>query len=294
MSDQTSSSPTPKSKPGSLRDRIAAFEKSAGSTASGPAQQQHHPPPSRPKPAAGFATWKPKQQLSPPSSPSGSSKEPASGSTTTTTTTTSGLSASDARESITKAGSLKDRMAALQNKGAFGVPSASAAPPVAPKMAVDNRPKWKPPPVVRATADEDDVAASGGGGGGGIIAAIEKTISPPLSQEKKEEDVILDEVEKPSAVAGEGSNEGEETVLDPEGAERQRRAAIAARMARLGGARLGMAPPVVGKKPLVRRSTQEEQQQQQQAGEDAKPAEEQPSQAPSVEEQILSPTEQGK
>ena len=284
MSDQ-SSSPTPKSKPGSLRDRIAAFEKSAGTTAPAPAQ----PPPSRPKPTAGFATWKPKQH-SPPSSPAGSSKEPPSGSIT------SGLSASDARESITKAGSLKDRMAALQNKGAFGAPS----PPVAPKPAVD-RPKWKPPPVVRATADEDDAAAKEGpGSGGGIIAAIEKTISPPLSdkyQEKKEEDVILDEVEKPSSVgvSGEGSNEGEETVPDPEEAERQRRAAIAARMARLGGARLGMAPPVVGKKPLVRRSTQEEQQQ---AAEDAKPAEEQPIQAPvsppSVEEQIPSSTEQGK
>ena len=37
--------------------------------------------------------------------------------------------------------------------------------------------------------------------------------------------------------------------VDPEEEERQRRAAIAARMARLGGARVGMGPPVFGKKP---------------------------------------------
>lgn len=271
MSDQPS--PTPKPKPGSLRDRIAAFEKSAGTSAPAPAQ----PPPLRPKPA-GFATWKPKQ-ISPPSSPAASSKELASG-------PTSGLSASDARESITKAGSLKDRMAALQNKGAFG-----ASPPVAPKPAVD-KPKWKPPPVVRATVDEDDTT-SNEVSGGGIISAIEKAISPPLSdtyEEKKEGEVNLDEAEKSSTAVG-GVDNGE----DPEEAERQRRSAIAARMARLGGARLGMAPPVVGKKPLRRRSTQEEQQQ---ATDDTKPAEEQPTQAPvtsqQIEEQTLSSTDQGK
>ena len=38
---------------------------------------------------------------------------------------------------------------------------------------------------------------------------------------------------------------------DPEEEERQRRAAIAARMAKLGGARVGMGPPVFGRKPDV-------------------------------------------
>jgi hypothetical protein len=42
--------------------------------------------------------------------------------------------------------------------------------------------------------------------------------------------------------------------LDPEEEERQRRAAIAARMARLGGARVGMSPPVFGRKPSIKRT----------------------------------------
>jgi hypothetical protein len=51
----------------------------------------------------------------------------------------------------------------------------------------------------------------------------------------------------------------EETV-DPEDEERQRRAAIAARMARIGGARLGMAPSGLAKKPPmpIRKPTRED------------------------------------
>ncbi|KAF8963016.1 hypothetical protein BDZ97DRAFT_1065786 [Flammula alnicola] len=242
MSDQPS--PPPKPKPGSLRDRIAAFEKSA-SAAAPPAPA----PAVRPKPA-GFSSWKPKVP-SPPSSPPASTTEHAA----STSTRVGGMSASDAKESITKAGSLKERMAALQGKGAFGAP-----PTVAPKPALEKH-KWKPPPVVHAPVDDDDHAAEASTAG--IAAAVERTISPPVSvqsQENVEPLQVLAEGEESAAhaAAAEGDNEGEAAAVDPEEEERQRRAAIAARMARLGGARLGMAPPVFGKKPPVRRSTQEE------------------------------------
>lgn len=179
------------------------------------------------------------------------------------------MSASDAKESITKAGSLKDRMAALQGKGAFGAP-----PSVAPKPAV-GKPRWKPPPVVRAPVDDDDHSA-GESPAANIAAAVERTISPPV---KPQESIVRAEGEEtalspPAAVSGEGEGDdsAEAGPADPEEEERQRRAAIAARMARLGGARLGMAPPVFGKKPPVRRPTQEEAPK----AEESKPDEEEP------------------
>ncbi|CAA7262841.1 unnamed protein product [Cyclocybe aegerita] len=251
MSDQ--SSPPPK-KVGSLRDRIAAFEKSASSAPPpGPA------PAPRPKPA-GFASWKPKPP-SPPSSPSATATENVGASKSTA------MSASDAKESITKAGSLKERMAALQGKGAFGAP-----PPIAPKPAVE-RPKWKPPPVVHAPADEDDQA--GEGSTAAIAAAVERTLSPPTSIKSHESVEPRIEGEDAASHAppagGDGEHEGE-AAADPEEEERQRRAAIAARIARLGGARVGMAPPVFGRPPPVRRPTHEEAH----AAEVPKPVEEQP------------------
>lgn len=222
MSDQSSA--TQKPKPGSLRDRIAAFEKSATTGA------VNAPPPLRSKPAS-FATWKPKQ-TSPPSSPPATQTEHVQG-------PSSSMSASDARESITKGASLKERMAALQNKGAFGAP-----PPVGPKPTGE-RPKWKPPPVVQS----NDVDSQG-------IFAIEKSISP-LSYRHEQNAGDSERDSTPGADA-ESAKEDAEVLQDHEEAERQRRAAIAARMARLGGARVGMSPPIVGKKP-PRRATQEEQ-----------------------------------
>ncbi|KJA14491.1 hypothetical protein HYPSUDRAFT_208665 [Hypholoma sublateritium FD-334 SS-4] len=246
MSDQPATPPKPKV--GSLRDRIAAFEKSASAAAPTPA------PAPRPKPA-GFATWKPKVP-SPPSSPSAAATtSPDHAAPSGPTARAGGMSATDAKESITKAGSLKDRMAALQGKGAFGAP-----PPTGPKPAAE-KPKWKPPPVVHAPVDDDNHSAEETT----IAAAVERTLSPPTS-------IISREIHEPTSL-----NEGEaepvtsaspptaavddnadEAAADPEEEERQRRAAIAARMARLGGARVGMAPPVFGKKPPVRRPTQDE------------------------------------
>jgi hypothetical protein len=142
------------------------------------------------------------------------------------------MSASDAKESIGKGGSLKDRMAALQGKGAFGTP-----PPVAPKPAVE-KPKWKPPPVVAPIEDEHPPAESS------------TSPPPPSHPEQLSTDDVATDTHEETAPAAEGE---EQTEIDPEGEERQRRAAIAARMARLGGARVGMAPmfgrPPIAKKP---------------------------------------------
>ncbi|KAF8802575.1 hypothetical protein BYT27DRAFT_7196501 [Phlegmacium glaucopus] len=251
MSDQQPS-PPPKPKPGSLRDRIAAFEKSASTTA--PASTGQPAPAPRPKPA-GFASWKPKVP-SPPSSPSSNSIDNAASSSLSKATGT--MSASDAKESITKGGggSLKDRMAALQGRGAFGAP----APPLAPKPAVE-KPRWKPPPAVAAPADNDD-QDSNTTGDEPPAAAVERTKSPPVSVKSSGSlDLPKPIAEESSVAEPTTSTEGDaDGTTDPEEEERQRRAAIAARMARLGGARMGMTPPVLAKKPPVpvRKPTRED------------------------------------
>jgi myosin tail region-interacting protein MTI1 len=249
MSDQQPSPPPPKPKPGSLRDRIAAFEKSATPAA---ATGQSAPAP-RPKPS-GFATWKPKVP-SPPSSPSSKSVDNAAPSSSLKATGT--MSASDAKESITKGGggSLKDRMAALQGKGAFGAP----APPLAPKPAAD-KPRWKPPPAVPAVDnDGHHEGAINESPAAAIATALDRNKSPPVSVKSRES------LDLPNITEGEETSAAEPTACaegdaDAEEEERQRRAAIAARMARLGGARLGMSPPVLAKKPPmpVRKSTRED------------------------------------
>lgn len=161
------------------------------------------------------------------------------------------MSASDAKESITKGGggSLKDRMAALQGKGAFGAPS----PPLAPKPAVE-KPRWKPPPVVAAPIDDDDHSAGGDPPStvfaSTIAPTLDRTKSPPISRDVLDPSKSAAEGEETSSVEPNTSTGDDvEEVTDPEEEERQRRAAIAARMARLGGARLGMGPPMVAKKP---------------------------------------------
>jgi hypothetical protein len=221
MSDQQT--PPPKPKPGSLRDRIAAFEKPA---AAGPA-----PGPPAPRPKPGGLSWKPKVP-SPPSSPSGVDAPAPS------ERKVGGMSASDAKESIGKGGSLKERMAALQNRGGFGAP-----PPVAPKPALE-KPKWKPPPVIAPVDNDEDDLPRG-----------ESSNSPPTHSVHTVE-------EEPAKEADDGDSppkaEAEEPVEnDEEEEERQRRAAIAARMARLGGARVGMAP-VFGKPALKRPELKDE------------------------------------
>ncbi|KZT09197.1 uncharacterized protein LAESUDRAFT_722922, partial [Laetiporus sulphureus 93-53] len=200
----------PPKKPGSLRDRIAAFEhKGAAST----------PPPApalRPKPAGGVA-WKPRPRSPPPADEAhGSDKS-------------GGMSAADAKASIGQGVSLKERMAALQNLHAFG---GGPSPP--PKPATE-KPKWKTPPAVAAPPAEESEETE-----------HHKSAATEVSDDAQEQQPTAPEEGEP--VAG---SETAEAEPDPEEEERQRRAAIAARMARLGGARVGMAPPVFRRKPEV-------------------------------------------
>lgn len=177
------------------------------------------------------------------------------------------MSASDAKESITKGGggSLKDRMAALQGKGAFGAP----APPLAPKPVIE-KPRWKPPPAVAAPVDDDDDGTGHTTGDEPPAATVNRTKSPPVAVKRGSLDLPkpIAEGEESSVPETTTSAEGEGPT-DPEDEERQRRAAIAARMARLGGARLGMAPPILAKKPAIpiRKSTREDIPKQEDRGE---------------------------
>ena len=223
MSDQ---SPPLKPKPGSLRDRIAAFENKGSAS-------QQGPPIPRPKPAV--AQWKPRPPSPPsPENPQSAERKPAS---------TGTMSASDAIESIRGGGSLKERMAALQGKGAFGGPP----PPIAPKPSVE-RPKWKPPPAIPISAANDESKEVESGVEAG---ARDASRSPPpraATSPSPETQGTSNREDDPVP------HDGDSADLDTEEDQRQRRAAIAARMARLGGARFGMAPPIFAPKPVVCRA----------------------------------------
>ncbi|KAH9002832.1 hypothetical protein EDB86DRAFT_2898394 [Lactarius hatsudake] len=224
MSDST----PPKPKPGSLRDRIAAFEQKPASSPT--------PPAPRPKPG-GLSQWKPRVP-SPPHSPQPVNRNDHS------------MSATDAKESITKGGSLKERMAALQGLGAFGGGPAAAPPP-----KPSEKPKWKPPPQVPVappvTGDDGEDASTSGVADTSSIPAVS-----PLKTPDEEIMTVLSKSPPPvneeaSVIVSDVPGEREEDA-DPEEEERQRRAAIAARMARLGGTRVGMGPPIFGLKPEVK------------------------------------------
>jgi myosin tail region-interacting protein MTI1 len=120
----------------------------------------------------------------------------------------------------------------------IGVPTAAPVPAIAPEETTS--------PSTAAAESEHPIAAAG---------AVPMSLSPPPSAEASSIDeapVAAHEPNEEQAHAAEAEQAAEE---DPEEAERQRRAAIAARMARLGGARVGMAPmfggpPPIGKKPV--------------------------------------------
>jgi hypothetical protein len=188
-----SDNPAPPKKVGSLRDRIAAFEKPQASS-SGPT-----PPPPRPKPGGLAGQWKPKQL------------ERVAPSTEDSDTDKGGMSAGDAKHSISRVGGLKERMAALQGKGAFGAPvdsNTSKAPPLPSEQGKAR--VWRTvvdlPPPVAATHDEYSNDAT----------------ALPAS-----DDATTGEI-----VDGDSEPKAEEDL------EREKRAAIAARMAKLGGARV--------------------------------------------------------
>ena len=193
---------TPPKKVGSLRDRIAAFEKPQASS-SGPT-----PPPPRPKPGGLVGQWKPKQleRVALPTEDSDTDK--------------GGMSADDARHSISRVGGLKERMAALQGKGAFGAtvdPNTPKAPPLPSEQGKAR--VWRnvvdlPPP----TAATQDAAAHD-------EYNNDATAVPCTDDTAKEENV-----------------DGDNEPKTEEDLERERRAAIAARMAKLGGSRVRYLP----------------------------------------------------
>ena len=230
MSDDSGSKP----KLGSLKDRIAAFNQQAAAQGSPPSR-----PPPNPKPVQW--AWKQKQVEvagSPPPAPA-----PSSRSTDTTSPEVDepankkpGMSASDAKESIK--GTLKERMAALQNQGGFG--AGSPRPPIPEKPKPIKKPIVSPPIISSQPASSiptEEQAATAAVLPAEDGSATVTSIEPAEGEAKAEDEVEEDEEEK----------------------ERQRRAAIAARMARLGGTRLGMAPPVLGrpKSPSVQPSIDE-------------------------------------
>ncbi|KAF8624398.1 hypothetical protein AX15_005882 [Amanita polypyramis BW_CC] len=259
MSDSTqgSPSPRPKPKPGSLRDRIAAFER--------PAQgNEPVPPPPRPKPSG--IQWRQKVHQQEESSGgmmgngsggglgagmgSGAAAA-AEGVVGGASNAANSMSASDARDSIRQGASLKERMAALQGKGAFG--GGPTSPPAQQPQPVQ-RPKWKPPPQPQAvgvstisegeegregkkeeeTKESDDAAAQG-----------VKSAATTGVEEGELEESASHPAESGKERAKQEQGQEQEQQPDPEEEERQRRAAIASRMAKLGGARMGMAPPAM-------------------------------------------------
>jgi len=159
------------------------------------------------------------------------------------------MSAGDAKESIPKAGSLKERMAALQGLGAFGGAPAAAPPP---KPA--EKPKWKPPPQVAVappvTGDDEEEGASAGADNKPAVSPLKSPSDDIVATLSKHPQPAPTE-ERPSEVEGDAPTTGEE-ILDPDEEERQHRAAIAARMARLGGTRVGLGPPIFGRKPEIK------------------------------------------
>jgi len=128
----------------------------------------------------------------------------------------------------------------LQGRGAFGGLGGSAPKETSPPPPPAQKPKWKPPPQVPFIPAEGEE-------------------SPAPSRESVEEDRDKREEVQAETGAEEENPAQDQEQVDPEEEERQRRATIAARMAKLGGARLGMAlpgmfgsarpPPPVAKKP---------------------------------------------
>src|SRR6266404_4454981 len=228
MSDST----PPKPKPGSLRDRIAAFEQK-------PVPSPVPQPGPRPKPGH-LSQWKPRTSSPPEVAPPINRND-------------NNMSANDAKESITKGGSLKERMAALQGLGAFGSAPVAAAPP-----KPSEKPKWKPPPQVAVappvTGDgEEDASASG------EADTDSKPAVSPLKTSSEEIMAVLSKSPPPvheeaAETVSDAAAGGGEEEADPEEEERQRRTAIAARMARLGGKKFGMGfgfKPEVKPKPVA-------------------------------------------
>ncbi|WWC70854.1 uncharacterized protein I206_104806 [Kwoniella pini CBS 10737] len=247
-------------KPQSMKDRLAFFAA---------AQNKPAPPPIKPKPATGGFTWSQRQKLRQEQEAKEQKSNPPPTTTSSTTSELSkpsiaeasapalvvsidekegegkGMSAADAVSSITKGQSLKERMAALQNQGAFG--AGNGEEKKAGPVPVSSGKVWKRPPAPPAPEPEFEGEAEEGSG------VAEQAKSPVTERgdsldqagvQTKRDDEEKEQVEE------------EEEEEDEEEKEKARRAAIAARMAKLGArGPMGMMPPA---KP-VRKPTKEVQ-----------------------------------
>ena len=155
---------------------------------------------------------------------------------------TGGVSAANAVESIGHGGSLKERMTALQGKGAFGGPP----PPIAPGPSIERPKRRRPPPVLgpMTSRDESKEAIAGVDASSREASrSLPPRVAASLSPERQgtasyEEDSLVQE--------GDGRDHG----LEEE--ERQRRRVITARIAHLGSAKVSMGPPIVAPRPVIR------------------------------------------
>jgi myosin tail region-interacting protein MTI1 len=216
----------PRPKPGSLKDRIKQFEASSSAQANTSA-----PPPLRPKPG-NLGQWKPKP-IDPPS-PSKQTAFPQEDAESPVKSGQGGMSATDAASSIAQGGSLKERMAALQGKGAFGNPSAASNAPPLPSN--EGKPRvWK---TSKAPLPErkDEVNTVGNEDSSTPTKEHPSNADDDLSHKESYTQEHIPEVRTSNAE----EDDAGETAGTEDDEERERRAAIAARMARLGGARLGM------------------------------------------------------
>ena len=201
---------------GSLRERMAALQ-SKGTFGSAP-------PPIAPKPSLPSDNVQLRE----------GEREPSC---------TSGMSAADAVESIGRGGSLKERMAALQGKGAFSGPP----PPIAPKPTIE-RPKRRRPPPVPAPVTSRDESKEAIAGVDASSREVSRSPPPRVAASPSHERQGTASREEDSVVQG-----GDDGDHDLEEEERQRRGAIAARIARLGGAKVGTGPPIIAPKPVIRK-----------------------------------------
>lgn len=206
-------------KPSSLRDRIAALN-AAGAGAAPPPLPRAKPSFARkpiPVPALAPAPIASSPAIVSPVVPEANVEKGGD---------KGAMSAEDAKASIGKGGSLKDRIAALQ-----GLKIDSALPPPpgrAPKVW-----KRKEEPVVAAeevTVDATPASPS----------AADETPAPPADSSSPAFDPV-----SPAVEAVEASPAQTEEHPDPEATKR---AALTARMAGLGGQRVGMAMPALPKK----------------------------------------------
>lgn len=240
----------PPRKVGSLRDRIAQFEhKPAAPPVTPPKpvvaqkkwawkdKQAEPQPPPPPAPAASASSLSPPAPAPERDSWSDVSSHHDVPEKSTAAPAAPAFSAADAASAIAAGGGLKARLAALQGSG-FG--SSAEASPAPPPPAAKPR-VWKkavvpyeaPPKPERPRPAEDETAET--------------------EEDHHRDDHHHDDAPEahPAAEEGEADAAAADEPKDPEEEERQRRAAIAARMARLGGARVGMGMPVFGMKPPV-------------------------------------------